>query len=101
MIVSTMRAIGLDSNDIDLKNRIKANPKAYSIDYQTYKIINFRNHWFRMIDNSKSKISTIQLYLFISYFFEYFCLKMNIEWLQIINLINDKITRSDTIIFYI
>jgi hypothetical protein len=37
-----MKAIGLDPENIELKNRIKANPKAYSIDYQTYKIITFR-----------------------------------------------------------
>jgi hypothetical protein len=38
-----MRVIGLDPSNIELKNRIKANPKAYSIDYQTYKIITYKS----------------------------------------------------------
>lgn len=42
MVIKSMREIGLDDSDIELRNRIKANPKAYSIDYQTYKIITFR-----------------------------------------------------------
>ena len=37
-----MEAIGLDPTNVELKNRIKANPKAYSIDYETYKIITFK-----------------------------------------------------------
>ena len=42
MVVNSMKAIGLDASDVELKNRIKANPKAYSIDYETYKIITLR-----------------------------------------------------------
>lgn len=42
MVVNMMQVIGLDSNDLELKSRIKANPKAYSIDYETYKILTFK-----------------------------------------------------------
>jgi hypothetical protein len=42
MVTKTMRAIGIDMDNEDLVRHIRANPKDYSIDYDTYKIATFR-----------------------------------------------------------
>jgi hypothetical protein len=42
MVTKTMRAIGIDMDNEALVRQIRENPKAYSIDYETYKIATFR-----------------------------------------------------------
>lgn len=45
MVSQTMRAIGIDMDNQQLVKKIRENPKAYSIDYNTYRILTFVTNW--------------------------------------------------------